>query len=174
MIGHLLGRRRAGYEPRGCRGVTIVELITIGAVLAILAAFAIPGFSPVLLRYRVRGAAWQVAGDLRLARQRAVTMKKPFRFCVTGCIISVPPGGYSLERDDGPPGGPQAWVNENGVATRLPPDVAIAANANPTFTVIGTVLPSESGTVTLSNLLGTYNVVVAQSGRVRVCEGACP
>jgi hypothetical protein len=149
-----------------------VELITIGAVLVILAAFAIPGFSPVVLHYRVRGAAWQVAGDLRLARQRAVTLKKPFRFCVTGCTISVPPGGYSVERDDGPPGGPRAWVSENGVATRLPQDVTIAVNATPTFTITGT---AAAGTVTLSNLLGVYTVAVASSGRVRVvCDGTCP
>jgi Tfp pilus assembly protein FimT len=174
MITSLLLRKRIPFRGGRCQGATLVELLTLVVLLLLLAAFAIPSFSPIVLRYRIRGAAWQVAGDLRLARQRAVTMKKPFRFCVTGCIISVPPGGYSVERDDGPPGGPRAWVNESGVATRLPPDVAIAANANPTFTIIGSVAPSETGTVTLSNLLGAYNVVVAQSGRVRVCEGACP
>ena len=122
MIGHLRGRRRAGDEARGCRGVTIVELITIGVVLAILAAFAIPGFSPVVLQYRVRGAAWQVAGDLRLARQRAVTLKQRFRVCATSCGIAVPAGSYSVERDQGAPSSPQ-WVSDTGVATRLPRDV---------------------------------------------------
>jgi Tfp pilus assembly protein FimT len=78
-----------------------VELLTLVALLVVLAALAIPTISPIVLRYRVRGAAWQVAGDLRLARQRAVTLKKRFRFCVAGCAVSIPPGGYSVEREDG-------------------------------------------------------------------------
>lgn len=148
-----------------------MELVTLVALLVVLAALAIPTISPIVLRSRLRGAAWQVTGDLRLARQRAVTIKKPFRFCVTDCAVPIPPGGYSVERDDGPPGGPRAWVSETGVATKLPPDVAIAVNAVPTFTLIGT---AASGTVTVSNLVGVYEVSVAQSGRVQVCEGACP
>lgn len=152
------GRRR--------RGVTMVELLTVVALLVVLAALAVPTVSPIVLRSRVRGAAWQVAGDLRLARQRAVTIKKRFRFCVAGCAVPVPSGSYSVEREDG-----AVWVNEHGVATRLPPDVTIAVNAAPTFTLLGT---AAAGTVTLSNVLGVYEIAVAQSGRVRVCEGACP
>ncbi len=169
MIGHLLGRRWVEYRPRGCRGVTIVELITIGAVLAILVAFAIPGFSPVLLHYRVRGAAWQVAGDLRLARQRAVTLKQRFRVCATSCEIAVPAGSYSVERDQGTPSSP-LWVSDTGVATRLPRDVAVSTTATPVFSANGM---ASGGTFTLSNAMGTYQVAVASTGRVRVCEGTC-
>jgi len=153
--------------------VTLVELVTLVALLVVLAALAIPTISPIVLRYRVRGAAWQVAGDLRLARQRAVTLKKRFRFCVSGCIVTVPPGSYSVEKEVGALGS-NNWVNENGVATKLPPDVAIAANTTPRFNLIGTTDVGSNGTVTLSNLLGVYQVVVAQSGRVQVCEGVCP
>ena len=169
MIGHLLGRRRAGYGPRGCRGVTIVELITIGAVLVILAAFAIPGFSPVLLHYRVRGAAWQVAGDLRLARQRAVTLKQRFRVCATSCGVAVPAGSYSVERDQGTPSSP-LWVSDTGVATRLPRDVTVSTTGTPVFSANGM---ASGGTFTLSNVMGAYQVAVASTGRVRVCEGTC-
>jgi type II secretory pathway pseudopilin PulG len=164
-------REAQRYRGGGYRGMTVVELVTVLVLLIILGAIAIPSISPVVLRYRLRGAAWQVAGDLRLARQRAVTIKKRFRVCVTNCDIAVPPGGYSVERDDGPPGGPAVWVNEDGVATRLPPDVTVAANSNPTFTITGV---AGGATMTLSNLVGSYDVVVAQSGRVMVCEGSCP
>ncbi len=170
MITSPLLRKRMPFRAGRCQGATLIELLSLVVLLLLLAAFAIPSMSPIVLRYRVRGAAWQVAGDLRLARQRAVTMKKRFRFCVTGCAVSVPPGGYSLELESGPIGS-GVWVNENGVATRLPPDVAISANATPTFTVLGS---AGGATVTVSNLLGAYEVAVAQSGRVQVCEGACP
>ena len=170
MIARLCVPRRVPLRAGSCRGLTVVELLTLVALLVVLAALAIPTISPIVLRYRVRGAAWQVAGDLRLARQRAVTIKKRFRFCVAGCAVPIPPGGYSVEREDGAMGS-GTWVNEQGVATRLPPDVSIAATAVPTFTLTGT---AAAGTVTVSNLLGAYAVAVAQSGRVQVCEGACP
>jgi len=170
MITWLCVPRRIPLRAGRCRGVTILELVTLVALLIILAALAIPTISPIVLRSRLRGAAWQVTGDLRLARQRAVTIKKRFRFCVAGCAVPVLPGSYSVEREDGAMGS-GSWVNEHGVATRLPPDVTITVNATPTFTLTGT---AASGTVTLSNLLGVYEVAVAQSGRVQVCEGACP
>jgi Tfp pilus assembly protein FimT len=129
--------------------------------------------SPVVLNLRLRGAAWQVAGDLRLARQRAVTLKKRFQVCVTGCAVGVSAGSYSIERDDGTPSAPN-WVSDTNVATTLPQDVTISTNAASgaaTFTVFGA---ANSCTVTLTNPIGTYQVAVAQPGRVRVCPGACP
>ena len=164
----LSGGTRSGGN--GGRGVTVLELITTVFLLAILVAIAIPGMNPVMLNLRLRGAAWQVAGDLRLARQRAVTLKKRFRVCVTNCAIAVPGGSYSLERDEGAPGVPN-WVSDTGVATRLAPNVIISSSATPTFNEVGTAGP---GTVTLSNPIGTYNVAVAQTGRVTVCAGTCP
>ena len=162
-------RRRTPLRLGRCRGVTLLDLVTLVALLVVLAALAIPTISPIVLRYRVRGAAWQVAGDLRLARQRAVTLKKRFKVCVTDCSVPVPPGSYSVEREDVPGSG--TYVSENGIATRLPPQVTIRATAAPTFKITGT---AGGGTITVSNLLGSYQVRVAPSGRVMVCEGACP
>ncbi len=161
--------RAFGPGRFGRRGFTAVELILVVFLLALVTAIAIPGMSPVVRSLRLRGAAWQVAGDLRLARQRAVTLKKRFRVCVTGCAIGVPAGAYSIERDEGAPGSAN-WVSDSGAVTRLPQDVALSVSANPVFTVIGTASPS---TLTLTNVIGTYQVTVAQPGRVRVCEGLC-
>lgn len=152
-------------------GFTAVELVTVAALVLIMAAIAVPTIGPLVLRSRLRGAAWQVAGDLRLARQRAVTMKQRFQFCLSGCAVPVTAGSYSLEREQGALGSGN-WVNENGVATRLPPEVTVTANATPRFAITGNAAPAT--TVTLSNFAGVYRVVIASSGRVQVCEGACP
>jgi len=151
------------------RGATVVELLTVIVLLVILAAIAIPNMSPVVLRYRLRGAAWQLVGDLRLARQRAVTVQKRFRLCVTSCAITVPAGSYSLERDDGTPLSPQ-WLSETGATVRLPQDVTISTTATATFIATGM---ASGGTFTLTNLIGTYQVAVGATGRVRVCQGSC-
>jgi len=160
-----------GIRPGRCngRGVTAVELITIVFLMVILAAVAIPGFTPVILNYRLRGAAWQVTGDLRLARQRAVTLRKRFRVCVTGCLITVPPGAYTIERDDGTVASPK-WVSDTGVVVRLGTSVTISTTATVTFSTNGM---ASGGTYTVSNLAGTYQVVVAFPGRVQVCKGSC-
>jgi Tfp pilus assembly protein FimT len=158
--------------------MTFVEMLSLIVVLLILVAIAIPTVSPVVQWFRLRGSAWQLAGDLRLARQRAVTLQKRFRICVTSCAITVPAGSYSLERDNGTPFSSQ-WVSETGATIRLPgpmprlpSDVTISATASAaTFNQTGI---ASGATFTLTNLLGTYEVRVASTGRVIVCQGTCP
>ncbi len=162
------------WERARCRGrrqcgATVVELLIVLVLLAILAAIAIPNMSPVVLGYRLRGAAWQVAGDVRLARQRAVTAQKRFRVCLANCAIPVPTGSYSVERDDGTPLSPQ-WLSETGAAVRLPQDVTISTSGTVTFSASGI---ASGGTFTVTNLIGSYEVAVASTGRVKVCRGSC-
>jgi Tfp pilus assembly protein FimT len=149
--------------------VTAIELVTLVVLLVIIAALAIPGMSPVVLRYRLRGAAWQVAGDLRLARQQAVTLRKRFRVCVTNCAIAVPAGAYSLERDDGSAAA-ASWKSTTGAPRRLPQDVQLQAS-NTVFHPTGTT--TDWGTFRLSNPIGSFAVTVISTGRIRVCEGSC-
>ena len=150
--------------------MTALELVTISVLLVIIAAIAIPGVSPIVLSYRLRGAAWQLAGDLRLARQRAVTIRKRFRVCINNCAIAVPAGSYSVERDDGTPSVAR-WVNEKGVVTRLQEGVTASLSQTVTFNGSG---QAAAGTFTLVNLIGAYEVRVHPTGRVMVCKGSCP
>lgn len=175
---------RAGRHPRlsarlragagrgwggGGRGVTALEMITIVALLVIIGMAAIPSMSPVVLGHQLRGGAWQVAGDLRLARSQAVTIRKRWRLCVVNCAIGVPAGSYSIERDEGTPTTPR-WVSHTGVVSRLPKDVTVSLSQTVTFNVTGN---ASGGTFTLVNRIGTYQVVASATGRVRVCPGSC-
>lgn len=151
--------------------MTFIELITLTIVILILAAIGVPRVSLIVQQFRLKGAAWQLAGDLRLARQRAVTTQQRFRVCVSNCKISVPEGSYSVEVDIGTPSTPK-WISETGAPVRLPPDVTISAtDTDSTFKANGM---ASGNTFTLSNLMGTYEVRVASTGRVRVCQGTCP
>jgi Tfp pilus assembly protein FimT len=162
-------RRHPRRPLVGGRGVTLIELIILAAVMVILAWIAIPRMGPVAQGFRLRGAAWQLAGDLRLARQRALTSQQRFRICVSSCGISLEVGEYSLERDTGPPGSPN-WVSDTGAATRLPLDVTISATATATFSPTGM---ASGSTYTLTNLIGQYEVRVASTGQVTVCKTPC-
>lgn len=162
-----------GYStrrPSWPRGVTFIDLITLTIVLLILAAIGVPRVSPIVQNFQLKGAAWQLAGDLRLARQRAVTTQRRFRICVSNCKITVPVGAYSVEVEQLPVGSLN-WTSETGAAVMLPSSVTITATATATFSANGM---AGASTYTLTNLMGTYQVAVAGTGLVRVCQGTCP
>jgi Tfp pilus assembly protein FimT len=124
----------------------------------------------VVQQFRLKGAAWQLAGDLRLARQRAVTIQKRFRICVSGCAIEMPENTYSLEVDEGSLGSP-SWRSETGATVRLPTNVSLTATGKATFSPTGT---ASGITFILSNSIGSYQVTVALTGRVMACPSPCP
>jgi Tfp pilus assembly protein FimT len=156
------------------RGVTFVELITLTIVIIILAMIGVPRVSPIVQQFRLKGAAWQLAGDLRLARQRAVATQRRFRVCVrTVCKISLPEGSYSVEVEQLPVGSLK-WTSETGAPARLPPDVTITAtDTDATFAANGM---ASGATFTLTNAMGSYQVAVGATGLVAVtaCPGSCP
>lgn len=139
------------------------------AVVVVLAGIAMPWFLGALESYRLRVATWEIAGDLRLARQKAVSTQIRHRICFSGCADTVPAGGYLLEREEA------SWKVDVTRAD-LPDGVAVTDNAGGKFTfdakgdVSGT-----TGTITLTNETGTFRVKTASTGRVLVCkEPSCP
>lgn len=151
------------------RGISIIEILMVALALAVMAGMAMPSVLGTMEAYRLRGAAWNLAGDLRLARQTAVTTQVQHRFCLSGCDNPVPAGGYLLERDATPSWKVLARIN-------VPDGVAITSNIpgdKLTFDTKGGV-SGAMGRMTLTNGSGTYQVVTAITGRVLVCKGSCP
>ncbi|MGH7351874.1 MAG: pilus assembly FimT family protein, partial [Candidatus Methylomirabilales bacterium] len=87
------------------RGASLMELFMVGVALVVLVGMAMPLVFRTLEAYRLRGAAWNLAGDLRLARQKAVSLQLDHRICFANCDAAVPAGGYLLQRkvSAGPP-----------------------------------------------------------------------
>ncbi|MFQ5848271.1 MAG: Tfp pilus assembly protein FimT/FimU [Candidatus Methylomirabilales bacterium] len=150
------------------RGVTLVEILMVVIVLATVAGLAMPWFLGVMQSYRVRVAAWELAGDLRLARQRAVSLQQSHRICFTACASPVP-GNYFLERQDPVLG----WVLD---VPRNDVPNGVGLTSNQPQVSYGTRGETGNGaTITVTNNVTTYVVVAAQTGRVRVCKGTvCP
>lgn len=65
-------------------GVTLVELVVVLVVLAILALAVIPSLGNLLRILESKGAAEEVAGAIRLARQHAITAGGPHCIRFTG------------------------------------------------------------------------------------------
>jgi Tfp pilus assembly protein FimT len=152
------------------QGITVMEILIVLVVAAILAAAATPLILRTIESYRVRSAAWEVAGDLRLARQRAVSTQVRHRFCISNCGSPVPTGGYLVEREGTP------WTADL-VRADLPNGVALLpttlTDGKLTFEAKGGV-SGAAGCIDVTNGTGGYKVATATSGRVRVDKGACP
>lgn len=167
--------RKSAPKVGDNKGISIIEILMVALTLAVLAGMGMPSLLRTLDAYRLRGAAWNLAGDLRLARQKAVSIQVQHRICFTGCSGVVPAGGYLLEREN-PGGPPPGWVVDV-FRSDVPDGVAIANNApggKLTFDTKGALWGAMGATMTLTNGGGTYEVVTAITGRVRVCKGTCP
>lgn len=154
------------------RGFTAMEIVIGVAILVVAAGIAMPLIPTVIQAYRVRVAAWELAGDLRLARQKAVTTQARHRVCFTGCTDPVPTPGYLVQREEGALGSGN-WNLDFSVNLSqevMGSALTVSSTANPTFTPKGT---AGGATVTLTNPSGAYQLAVAQTGRVRVCKGSC-
>lgn len=158
------------------RGFTAIELLLVAVLILTVTGMALPWIPGVIQAYRLRVAAWDLAGDLRLARQKAVSTQVRHRVCFAECgnpkgNTPVPNPGYVVEREDGA----DNWRLDFTVdfSRQL---LGTAINIDPptentvVFNARGT---SGPGTVTLANPSGKYKVVTAQTGRVRVCRGSC-
>lgn len=68
-------------RPRTARGITLIELITTLAVLAVSLAVIVPGWAGLTERSRVTTAANQLLAQLRYARNEAVHRRRPVSLC---------------------------------------------------------------------------------------------
>ena len=67
------------------QGFTLIELLIVVTVLGIVAAFSVPAFVRLSGSQRLKGATENVAGQLRLAREKAVAtgISQPVHFVGT-------------------------------------------------------------------------------------------
>lgn len=137
-----------------------MELIIVIAVLAIMAAIAIPSFISLLPGMRLNGAARQVMTDLMDARMKAVKLNHRAK-------IYFGSSSYTI-CDDADDNGTVA-SGEGDVKTRNIQaeyhDVTLAKTADPVFQSRGT---ATGTTVTVTNSSGSKYVKVAISGRVKI------
>lgn len=150
------------------QGFTLVELMIGVAVVAVLAAIAVPNILGQMPKYRLNSAARQLMGDLMEARMKAVTQNNDFK------VSFLNNHQYTILDDDNNNG-----TANTGEATQTKDiqanyyDVTYTAT-NPQYTIFsprGTAsVPSLTVTLSSSNcpLCGSKAVKVHTTGRVKI------
>jgi prepilin-type N-terminal cleavage/methylation domain-containing protein len=88
---------RSGRPRVVSRGITLLELIVVVALLAIIAAVGLPNFFDFLRRSRARGAADSIAVAARDARSRSLQSGWQFRVFGLGDASAVFRNRYRIE-----------------------------------------------------------------------------
>jgi type IV fimbrial biogenesis protein FimT len=149
------------------RGVTLVELMVVLAVVAVGATLAAPGMAQVIANYRVRAAAESILGGLNFARTEALRRNTPVSFTLAAsgsgwAVRQVSSGAALLSRSD----------NDS------PGTVVASVNSALSVTFLSNGL-LQSGTrmsqVTVSSLVGasdTRRIDIYGGGLIRMCDPA--
>ena len=154
-------RRAASAERAG--GFTLTEILVALAIIAILAAIAIPNWSTLLPKYALNSAARQVQSELHRLKSRAVAENANFRLAFSGT-------SYSIEKYSG------GSYTATGDSKTLPEGITLAGTSDTPvgFTSRGTSIDSSEKTVMLCNVKNSgKNIAISDTGRIRIDDATC-
>lgn len=163
-------------------GVTLIELITVIAVMAILISVMVPEFRGLLVRNRLKAATETMYSDLQFAKTEAIKRNKRIR---VNFITSN--GGatwcYGMKENADCDCNADSGVNmchiDNVMKVRRSsdfPDVSILTSISSpgdrfTFESVRGIMDSTFGNIRFNSLTQKQTkVIVSRIGRIRICS----
>lgn len=146
------------------RGFSLIELVVVIGIATLLLAIGYPRLAPLVAKYRLDSAAWNLATELQKARLRAIAENQCFRVTFDGSTRT-----YQLSKRATPCS--SSGYSNDGSAKTLDETgmIAVSASLNPTFTPRGVIDGTTGSVVSLTvPPSGSRTVFVQVSGRVYV------
>jgi len=129
------------------RGFSLIELAIVVLVMGMLLSFMVPGFRRLSESYQLRGAAENVAGQFRLAREKAIGTGTSQTLLFTGLSsYGAQSGGTNVA----------SWQLPRGVT------FSWTAGTDSTYTLARDGRVDRSGTIILQDSRGNADTVSVQ------------
>lgn len=142
-------------KRRGEKGVTLIEIAVVMAIVAIMGVFMAPAIGEWIGNYRIRQAARDIASTLQEAKMQTIAERTTLYrvdFSATNDTYQLLPGGSLTHVPRGV-------------------DIETGSAASVSFSPDGTS-PSGTSTITVKNEDGKqYDVTVNSVGRISIQEG---
>lgn len=127
------------------RGFSLLELVLVMAIVATVAAIALPRWGHAVARYRAEAAAHRIAADLGLAR--ATARADSHSVTVTFNVAGNSYGMDGVESLQGAPGSASVSLSDEPYRSTL---LAAAFGGDPVVVFDGWGVADSGGTVTIS------------------------
>ncbi len=151
------------------RGFTVVELVTVFAIVAVLAAIAFPDLSNLLVNQRLRAAGTDLMSSLIVARSEAIKRNGPVEVrpasgtdWTQGWIVNATVSNEQIDKKN--PLGPNVAVSF------APASIVYQRNGRLTATATNKVQFSDSR---YGSALSPRCLVIDPSGLPKLIVGAC-
>jgi prepilin-type N-terminal cleavage/methylation domain-containing protein len=142
----LMGKRRE-------KGVTLIELVVVMAIIGIMALFMAPAIGEWVDNYRIRQAARDIASTLQLAKMQAVSTRLP-----DAVNFTLADGTYGITP-----------LPAGGSNSQVPKGVTIAAGSATSISFNPDGTSPINGTITINNAKGKqYQISVLATGRIGI------